>query len=234
VFLRLVFASEIPDAEEIPRMVKIAPSILAADFTRLGEEIAKVEAAGADMLHVDVMDGHFVPNLTIGPPVVKAIKTVTTLPLDVHLMVEQPDGLLPDFIDAGSDNLTVHVEACRHLHRTVQSIRDAGVRASVVLNPATSLHALDEILPDVHMVLLMSVNPGFGGQRFLPSTLEKIRQLRAQITERRLAVAIEVDGGVKADNAAEICAAGADVLVAGTAIFGQPDYEAAIRSLRAA
>ena len=215
-------------------MVKIAPSILAADFTRLGEEIAKVEAAGADMLHVDVMDGHFVPNLTIGPPVVKAIKAVTNLPLDVHLMVEQPDGLLPDFIDAGSDNLTVHVEACRHLHRTVQSIKDAGVRASVVLNPATSLHALDEILPDVHMVLLMSVNPGFGGQRFLPSTLDKIRQLRAQITERRLPVAIEVDGGVKADNAAEICAAGADVLVAGTAIFGHADYEAAIKSLRAA
>ena len=215
-------------------MVKIAPSILAADFTRLGEEIAKVEAAGADMLHVDVMDGHFVPNLTIGPPVVKAIKAVTSLPLDVHLMVEQPDGLLPDFIDAGSDNLTVHVEACRHLHRTVQSIKDAGVRASVVLNPATSLHALDEILPDVHMVLLMSVNPGFGGQRFLPSTLDKIRQLRAQITERRLPVAIEVDGGVKADNAAEICAAGADVLVAGTAIFGHADYEAAIKSLRAA
>ena len=215
-------------------MVKIAPSILAADFTRLGEEIAKVEAAGADMLHVDVMDGHFVPNLTIGPPVVKAIKAVTNLPLDVHLMVEQPDGLLPDFIDAGSDNLTVHVEACRHLHRTVQSIKDAGVRASVVLNPATSLHALDEILPDVHMVLLMSVNPGFGGQRFLPSTLDKIRQLRAQITERQLSVSIEVDGGVKADNAAEICAAGADVLVAGTAIFGHADYEAAIRSLRAA
>ena len=215
-------------------MVKIAPSILAADFTRLGEEIAKVEAAGADMLHVDVMDGHFVPNLTIGPPVVKAIKAVTNLPLDVHLMVEQPDGLLADFIDAGSDNLTVHVEACRHLHRTVQSIKDAGVRASVVLNPATSLHALDEILPDVHMVLLMSVNPGFGGQRFLPSTLDKIRQLRAQITERQLSVSIEVDGGVKADNAAEICAAGADVLVAGTAIFGHADYEAAIRSLRAA
>ena len=215
-------------------MVKIAPSILAADFARLGEEIARVEAAGADMLHVDVMDGHFVPNLTIGPPVIKAIKSVTTLPLDVHLMVEQPDGLLPDFIDAGSDNLTVHVEACRHLHRTVQSIRDAGAQASVVLNPATSLHALDEILPDVHMVLLMSVNPGFGGQRFLPSTLEKIRALKAQITARGLPVAIEVDGGVKADNAAGIRAAGADVLVAGTAIFGQPDYGAAIRSLRPA
>ena len=215
-------------------MVKIAPSILAADFARLGEEIGLVEAAGADMLHVDVMDGHFVPNLTIGPPVVKAIKAVTNLPLDVHLMVEQPDALLPDFIDAGSDNLTVHVEACRHLHRTIQSIKDAGVRASVVLNPATSLHALDEILPDVHMVLLMSVNPGFGGQRFLPATLDKIRALRAQIRERELPAAIEVDGGVKADNAAEICAAGADVLVAGTAIFGQPDYGAAIRALRAA
>ena len=215
-------------------MVKIAPSILAADFARLGEEIAAVEAAGADMLHVDVMDGHFVPNLTIGPPVVKAVKAVTKLPLDVHLMVEQPDALLPDFIDAGSDNLTVHVEACRHLHRTIQSIKDAGVRASVVLNPATSLYALDEILPEVDMVLLMSVNPGFGGQRFLPATLDKIRALRTQIKERRLPVAIEVDGGVKADNAAEICAAGADVLVAGTAIFGQPDYGAAIRALRAA
>ena len=215
-------------------MVKIAPSILAADFARLGEEIAAVEAAGADLLHIDVMDGHFVPNLTIGPPVIKAIKAVTKLPLDVHLMVEQPDALLPDFINAGSDNLTVHVEACRHLHRTIQSIKDAGVRASVVLNPATSLHALDEILPEVDMVLLMSVNPGFGGQRFLPATLDKIRTLRAQIEERQLPVAIEVDGGVKADNAAEICAAGADVLVAGTAIFGQPDYGAAIQELRAA
>ena len=215
-------------------MVKIAPSILAADFARLGEEIAAVEAAGADLLHVDVMDGHFVPNLTIGPPVIKAIKAVTKLPLDVHLMVEQPDALLPDFVDAGSDNLTVHVEACRHLHRTIQSIKDAGVRASVVLNPATSLYALDEILPEVDMVLLMSVNPGFGGQRFLPATLDKIRTLRAQIEERQLPVAIEVDGGVKADNAAEICAAGADVLVAGTAIFGQPDYRAAIQELRAA
>ena len=215
-------------------MVKIAPSILAADFVRLGEEIAQVEAAGADLLHVDVMDGHFVPNLTIGPPVIKAIKAVTNLPLDVHLMVEEPDGLLPDFIDAGSDNLTVHVEACRHLHRTIQSIKDAGVRASVVLNPATSLHALDEILPEVDMVLLMSVNPGFGGQRFLPATLDKIRALRRQIEERQLPVAIEVDGGVKADNAAGICAAGADVLVAGTAIFGQPDYGAAIQALREA
>lgn len=213
-------------------MVKIAPSILAADFARLGDEVAQVEAAGADLLHVDVMDGHFVPNLTIGPPVIKALDGVTRLPLDVHLMVHEPDALLPAFIDAGSDNLTVHVEACRHLHRTIQIIKDAGVRASVVLNPATPLHVLDEILPELHMVLLMSVNPGFGGQRFIPSTLDKIRALKQQITARGLQVAIEVDGGVNPSNARAICDAGADVLVAGTAIFGQPDYGAAIRALR--
>ncbi|MBM3225120.1 MAG: ribulose-phosphate 3-epimerase [Candidatus Tectomicrobia bacterium] len=214
-------------------MTQIAPSILAADFARLGDEIARVEAAGADLLHVDVMDGHFVPNLTIGPPVVKALKAVTDLPLDVHLMVQEPDALLPAFIDAGSANLTVHVEACRHLHRTIQIIKDAGVHASVVLNPATPLHMLEEILPELHMVLLMSVNPGFGGQRFIPGTLEKIRTLKHQITERNLQVAIEVDGGVNASNARAICDAGADVLVAGTAIFGQPDYAEAIRALRA-
>lgn len=214
-------------------MIQIAPSILAADFARLGEEVAQVEAAGADLLHVDVMDGHFVPNLTIGPPVIKALDAVTRLPLDVHLMVQEPDALLPAFIEAGSDNLTVHVEACRHLHRTIQTIKDAGVRASVVLNPATSLHALDEILPELHMVLLMSVNPGFGGQRFIPSTLDKIRALKQQITARGLHVAIEVDGGVNPSNARAIRDAGADVLVAGTAIFGQPDYGAAIRALRA-
>ena len=213
-------------------MIQIAPSILAADFARLGDEIARVEAAWADLLHVDLMDGHFVPNLTIGPPVIKALEAVTHLPLDVHLMVEEPDALLPAFIDAGSDNLTVHVEACRHLHRTIQTIKEAGVKASVVLNPATSLHALEEILPELHMVLLMSVNPGFGGQRFIPSTLEKIRALKQQITARGLNVAIEVDGGVNASNARAICDAGADVLVAGTAIFGQPDYAAAIRALR--
>ena len=214
-------------------MIQIAPSILAADFARLGEEVARVEAAGADLLHVDVMDGHFVPNLTIGPPVIKALDAVTRLPLDVHLMIQEPDVLLPAFIDAGSDNLTVHVEACRHLHRTIQMIKDAGVYASVVLNPATSLHTLEEILPELHMVLLMSVNPGFGGQRFIPSTLQKIRALKQQITARGLHVAIEVDGGVNASNARAICDAGADVLVAGTAIFGQPDYGEAIRALRA-
>src|SRR5215471_16267484 len=156
-------------------MVQIAPSILAADFARLGEEIAQVEAAGADLLHVDVMDGHFVPNLTIGPPVIKALDAVTRLPLDVHLMVQEPDALLPAFIEAGSDNLTVHVEACRHLHRTIQTIKEAGVRASIVKSCHTTLAALEEILPELHMVLLMSVNPGFGGQRFIPSTLDKIR-----------------------------------------------------------
>jgi ribulose-phosphate 3-epimerase len=214
-------------------MVQIAPSILAADFARLAEEIARVEAAGADLLHVDVMDGHFVPNLTIGPPVIKALDAVTRLPLDVHLMVEEPDALLPAFIEAGSDSLSVHVEACRHLHRTVQFIKDAGVRVSVVLNPATSLHALEEILPDLDMVLLMSVNPGFGGQSFIPATLDKIRALKQQITARHLQVAIEVDGGVKPSNARQIRDAGADILVAGTAIFGCPDYGEAIRALRA-
>jgi ribulose-phosphate 3-epimerase len=213
-------------------MVRIAPSILAADFTRLGAEIAAVEAAGADLIHVDVMDGHFVPNLTIGPPVIKALKTVTQLPLDVHLMVEEPDALLPAFIEAGSATLSVHVEACRHLHRTIQTIKEAGVRASVVLNPATSLHALEEILPELDMVLVMSVNPGFGGQQFIVSTLEKIRALKRQITGRQLNVAIEVDGGVKATNAALIREAGADILVAGTAIFDAPDYATAIRALR--
>lgn len=213
-------------------MVQIAPSILAADFARLGEEIARVEAAGADLIHVDVMDGHFVPNLTIGPPVVKALKAVAHVPLDVHLMVDNPDDLLPAFIDAGSACLSVHVEACRHLHRTIQRIKEAGVRASVVLNPATSLHALEEILPELDMVLLMSVNPGFGGQQFIPSTLDKIRALKQQISSRNLQVAIEVDGGVKPANAALIRAAGADILVAGTAIFDAPDYSAAIRALR--
>lgn len=213
-------------------MVKIAPSILAADFARLADEIAQVEAAGADLLHVDVMDGHFVPNLTIGPPVIRAIAAVTRLPLDVHLMVEQPDALLPAFIEAGSAFLSVHAEACRHLHRTIQTIKEAGVRASVVLNPATSLHALDEILPELDMVLLMSVNPGFGGQQFIPATLGKIHALKQQIVSRHLQVAIEVDGGVKAANARPIREAGADILVAGTAVFGQSDYAQAIRALK--
>jgi ribulose-phosphate 3-epimerase len=213
-------------------VVKIAPSILAADFAHLADEIARVEAAGADLLHVDVMDGHFVPNLTIGPPVISAIAAVTRLPLDVHLMVEQPDALLPAFIEAGSTYLSVHVEACRHLHRTIQTIKEAGVHPSVVLNPATPVHMLDEILPELDMVLLMSVNPGFGGQQFLPATLGKIRTLKQAISSRHLQVKIEVDGGVKPDNARQIRAAGADILVAGTAIFGRPDYAHAIQALK--
>jgi ribulose-phosphate 3-epimerase len=213
-------------------VIKIAPSILAADFARLADEVARVEAAGADLLHVDVMDGHFVPNLTIGPPVIKALDAVTHLPLDVHLMVEQPDVLLPAFVDAGSDCLSVHVEACRHLHRTIRAIKDAGVKVGVVLNPATPLCVLEEILPELDVVLLMSVDPGFGGQHFIPTTLKKIRALRQQIAARRLQVVIEVDGGVKASNASQVREAGADILVAGTAVFGQDDYGRAIRTLR--
>lgn len=213
-------------------MVQIAPSILAADFARLADEISRVEAAGADLLHVDVMDGHFVPNLTIGPPVIKAIASATRLPLDVHLMIEEPDALLPAFIAAGSSYLSVHVEACRHLHRTVQTIKDAGVKAGAVLNPATPLQSLEEILPELDLVLLMSVSPGFGGQRFIDTTLNKIQRLKRLITESHLHSVIEVDGGIKASNAAQICQAGADILVAGTAIFGQKNYKDAIRSLR--
>lgn len=212
-------------------MVDIAPSILAADFARLAEEVARVEAAGATLLHVDVMDGHFVPNLTIGPPVIKALHAVTRLPLDVHLMVDAPDALLPAFIDAGSATLSVHLEACRHLHRTVQTIKDAGVQAGVVLNPASPISLLHDILPELDMVLLMSVNPGFGGQQFIPATLGKIRDLKQEMTRRHLSVAIEVDGGIKPDNARLVCEAGADILVAGTAIFGQADYAKAIRAL---
>lgn len=213
-------------------MVQIAPSILAADFARLADEVAQVEAAGASLLHVDVMDGRFVPNLTIGPPVVQALHAVANLPLDVHLMVEEPDALLPAFIEAGSAIVSVHVEACRHLHRTIQTIKAAGVQASVVLNPASPVSLLHDILPDLDMVLLMSVNPGFGGQSFIPSTLDKIRLLKETVEARGLAVRIEVDGGVKADNARQICEAGADILVAGTAVFGQSDYGRAIRALQ--
>ncbi len=213
-------------------MVRIAPSILAADLARLAEDIERVEAAGADWLHIDVMNGQFVPNLTIGPPVIAAIKSVTHLPLDVHLMVREPDALLPAFIDAGSDNLTVHMEACRHLHRTLQIIKSAGVHASVALNPATPLVRLEAILPELYLVLLMSVDPGFGGQPFIPSTLDKIRALRQEIMARHLSVLIQVDGGVTPSNAGLIRDAGADILVSGTSVFAQSDYEQAIRTLR--
>jgi ribulose-phosphate 3-epimerase len=214
------------------RKIKVAPSILSADFSRLGDEIRSVEAAGADIIHVDVMDGHFVPNITIGPLIVEAARRSTKLPLDVHLMITNPELYIADFAKAGADYLAVHVETAFHLHRLVQSIKEHNVKAAVSLNPATPLSALDHILPDLDMVVIMSVNPGFGGQSFIPSAMEKIRQLRKRIDEAGLSIEIEVDGGVKPSNAAEIAAAGADILVAGSAVFGAKDYAAAIRGIR--
>jgi len=213
-------------------MKLIAPSILSADFSRLGEEIRTVEAAGADWIHIDVMDGHFVPNITMGPLVVEAVRRVTKLPLDVHLMIETPDRYIADFARAGADLIAVQVETCVHLHRSVQLIREAGVRPGVALNPATPLATIEWILADVDFVLVMSVNPGFGGQQFIPSSLEKIAQLRMMIQTRGLSTLIQVDGGVNAGTIAAVAAAGADVFVAGSAIFGNPDYAATIASLR--
>jgi ribulose-phosphate 3-epimerase len=213
-------------------MKLIAPSILSADFARLGEEIKTVEAAGADWIHIDVMDGHFVPNITIGPLVVKAARQSTGLPLDVHLMIENPDRYIKDFADAGADLIAVQVETCRHLHRTVQMIRECGARPGVVLNPTTSLTTIEWILEDVEFVMLMSVNPGFGGQKFIPATLDKIRQLRAMIENRRLTTLIEIDGGVNTSTIGDIAAAGADVFVAGSAIYGSSDYAATIKEFR--
>ncbi len=214
--------------------VRIAPSILSADFARLADEVARVEAGGADWLHIDVMDGHFVPNLTIGPPIVEALRKVTKLPLDVHLMITNADAYLGDFADAGADYLTVHVEACPHLHRTVQAIKERGVKAGVTLNPATALASVEEVLPQADLLLIMSVNPGFGGQQFIPAVLGKIARARRLIQQTGSAALLEVDGGVKPANAREILQAGADVLVAGSAIFTTPDYGAAIRALRQA
>jgi ribulose-phosphate 3-epimerase len=214
--------------------VRIAPSILSADFARLADEVQRVEAGGADLLHVDVMDGHFVPNLTVGPPIVECLKKATKLPLDVHLMITNADAFIPEFADAGADYLTVHVEACPHLHRTVQAIKGRGVRAGVTLNPATSLTTLEEILPDADLVLIMSVNPGFGGQHFIPGVLSKITRARELMTRTGSHAVLEVDGGVKPDNAADVIRAGADILVAGSAIFCADDYAAVIRALRGA
>jgi ribulose-phosphate 3-epimerase len=216
--------------------IKIAPSILSADFARLADGIAEAEAGGADWIHVDVMDGHFVPNLTIGAPVVAAIRKVTKLPLDVHLMIEHPERLVPDFAAAGADIITVHQEASVHLHRTVQQIRELGARPGVSLNPGTPLHTLDEILPYVDMVLLMSVNPGFGGQRYIPTSTAKIARLRRTIEERGLwPIDIEVDGGVAQNTINEVVAAGATVVVAGAAVFNAGASVAEnIQALRAA
>ncbi len=212
-------------------MTKIAPSILSANFARLGEEIKAAEDAGAHLLHVDVMDGHFVPNITIGPPVVEAIRKVTRLPLDVHLMIEDPDKYLKDFISAGADILTVHVEAVTHLHRTIQAIKEDGIKAGVSINPATTVWTLDDILSDVDVVLVMSVNPGFGGQEFIPNTIQKLKFLRKKISDAGLPSLIEVDGGVKPDNAREIASAGADILVMGSAFFKSDNYAATMEKL---
>lgn len=212
--------------------VIIAPSILSADFSRLGEEIKAVEQAGADWIHVDVMDGHFVPNITIGPAVVEAIRKVTELPLDVHLMIENADNYIGEFISAGSDIITVHTEACSHLNRTIQLIKGQDVKAGVVLNPATPLSSLEEVLHEIDMVLLMSVNPGFGGQKFIPSMLDKIRNLSEVMTHYENPIELEVDGGINHENVGEIKQAGASVLVAGSAVFKAKDYKKAIKALR--
>lgn len=212
----------------------ISPSILSADFARLADAVQQVEAAGADWIHVDVMDGHFVPNLTVGPPMVEALRKVTTLPLDVHLMMTNPDEFIPDFAKAGADILTVHVETCPHLHRTVQSIKEQNVKAGVSLNPATSVTTLEPILGDVDLLLVMSVNPGFGGQKFINGALGKIRQIRTMITASQCSPYLEVDGGITVKNASSVLKAGANVLVAGSAIFGSPNMPDAIRQLRTA
>ncbi len=212
----------------------IAPSILSADFARLADAVQQVEAAGADWIHVDVMDGHFVPNLTVGPPIVESLRKVTTLPLDVHLMMTNPDEFIPEFAKAGADTLTVHVEACPHLHRTIQAIKEHGVKAGVTLNPATSATTLEQILDDVDLVLVMSVNPGFGGQKFIESTLDKIRQIRTMITASKGSPYLEVDGGITVKNVASVLNAGANVLVAGSAIFGSNNMQTAIQQLRTA
>lgn len=213
-------------------MKKIAPSLLSADFARLGDEIRAVEAGGADYIHVDVMDGHFVPNITIGPLVVDAVRKVTALPLDVHLMISSPDSYIPSFAEAGADIIVVHAEAAVHLHRTVQLIRSLGKKAGVALNPATPLGGLEYVLDELDLVLLMTVNPGFGGQSFIEACLPKIHSLRRMLDKRGLETELEVDGGVKTDNIERISHAGADVFVAGSAVFGSTDYASTIAELK--
>ncbi len=212
--------------------IRIAPSILSADFGRLAEEVRAAEAAGADWIHVDVMDGRFVPNITIGPLVVEAVRKVTTLPIDAHLMIVEPERYVEAFAKAGADVVSVHAEVSPHLHRTLQAIRAAGARPAVALNPSTPLSAVEWVLGDCELVLIMSVNPGFGGQRYIPACTEKVRQLRAMADARGQSLEIEVDGGIKAETVGEVAAAGANVFVAGTAVFGAKDYATAIRGIR--
>ncbi|WP_039041997.1 ribulose-phosphate 3-epimerase [Sporosarcina sp. ZBG7A] len=215
-------------------MLKIAPSILSADFAKLGEEIKEVEQGGADWIHVDVMDGHFVPNITIGPLIVEAIRPVTTLPLDVHLMIEEPDRYIEQFAKAGADYITVHVETCRHLHRTIQLIRSHGVKPGVVLNPHTPVETILHVLEDIDLVLFMTVNPGFGGQKFISSVVPKVKQLSDIIKERNLSIEIEIDGGITPETIGTCVEAGATVFVAGSAVYNQDDRAAAIQNIRTA
>jgi ribulose-5-phosphate 3-epimerase (EC 5.1.3.1) len=215
-------------------MIKIAPSILSADFSNLAHEVKDVEQAGADYIHIDVMDGHFVPNITMGPLIVEAIRPVTSLPFDVHLMIENPDRYIPDFIHAGADMISVHVEACLHLHRVLWQIKEKGIKAGVVLNPATPVNTIEDIIEDVDLVLLMTVNPGFGGQTFIPGVLKKIEKVRSLREQHGLSFEIEVDGGVNVETAALCTRAGADVLVAGSAIYGSENRKLAIKEIRRA
>jgi ribulose-phosphate 3-epimerase len=216
------------------KKMMLAPSILSADFSRLGDEIRAVEAAGAEVIHIDVMDGHFVPNITIGPLVVEAARRVTELPLDVHLMISDPDRYIKDFAEAGADWITVHVEICNHLHRTLQCIRSLGKKAGAVLNPATALCTLEYVLNELDLVMLMSVNPGFGGQSFLEFTLEKCRQLRTMLDSVNPEVGIEIDGGISPKTIARMAEAGANIFVAGSAIYGQDDYAAVMQEMKEA
>lgn len=214
--------------------MKIAPSILSADFSKLGEEIRAVEKAGADLIHIDVMDGMFVPNITIGPLVIESLRQETSLPFDVHLMIEAPERYIAAFRSAGSDYITVHVEACRHLNRILHQIRESGAKAGVSLNPATPACCIEQVLPDLDMVLVMTVNPGFGGQKFISSMLDKIAAVRRMIDSTGRKILLEVDGGATLENAAQIKNAGADILVGGASVFNSPDYGAAIKGLKTA
>lgn len=215
-------------------MIEIAPSILSADFARLGEQIAAAERGGATIIHFDVMDGHFVPNITIGLPVLRSLARATRLPIDAHLMISEPGVYAEQFVEAGAQMVSVHIEADPHIHRTLASIKKRGAKAGIVINPATSLGAIEEALQYADYVLVMSVNPGFGGQKFIPASLEKVRRLRRMIDERGLGVRIEIDGGIDPDNIADAAAAGAEIFVAGTSVFGQPDPAAAVRGLLSA